>query len=67
MDKEDAMIMAAVYDEAMTNALLNGVGLIKIIYNGRGMQFSAISPNEYLDLAEALTWADKYRVKTKIQ
>lgn len=60
-------IMSSVYNEAMTNALINGMGLIKIVYTGRDLEFSAVSSEEYRDMAEALIWADKYRTKQKIQ
>jgi hypothetical protein len=56
-DKRQMALMAAMYDEAITNALLHGFGLIKITHVRGALEFEAISPYEYRDLSDDLKWA----------
>jgi hypothetical protein len=63
----DSTVMMAVYDEAMTNCILHGFGLIRIINEGSSLEFSAVHPNEYRDLAEMLIWASNHTVEVPVQ
>lgn len=63
----DSAVVMAVYDEAMTNCILHGFALIRIVNEGRAFEFSAVHPNEYRDLAETLIWASNHTIEVPVQ
>jgi hypothetical protein len=50
--------MAAVFSEATSNALLYGMGMIRISYINGMMEFSAVDREEFRDTADELIWLD---------
>ena len=50
--------MSAVFSDAQTNALLYGVGFIRISYTNGSMDFSAVDREEFRDMADSLIWLD---------
>jgi hypothetical protein len=63
----DSTLIMAVYDEAITNCIVNGFGLIRIVNDGRSLEFSAVHPAQYRDLAEMLIWASNHTVEVPVQ
>jgi hypothetical protein len=66
-DEHNIRVMAAVYDEAITNALIHGFGLVKISHVGGCLDFEAVSPSEFRDLAESLIWASNHIKEVPVQ
>jgi len=66
-DSRYVSMMTAVYDEAITEAILNGMGLIRINYVNGDLEFQAVSSAEYRDMAEALIWASNHTKEVPIQ
>lgn len=58
-EKLAAEAMSAVFSDAQCNALLYGMGLIRISYVNGCMDFSAVDREEFMAVAEALEWLDK--------
>lgn len=54
MTLEDA---DALFQLAANNAILYGVGIIKLINTPTGIIVEVVGPHEYLDLSKAMEWA----------
>ena len=50
--------MHAIFSEAQCNALLYGVGLVRISHVNGLMEFSCVSREEFRDTADELIWLD---------
>ena len=55
--------MAAVFNEAASNALAYGIGIVKISHINGLMEFSAVDREEFMETAEHLQWLDKHAVR----
>jgi hypothetical protein len=47
-----------IFTDAQTNALLYGVGFVRISYVNGLMEFSCVSREEFRDTADELIWLD---------
>ena len=55
--------MKQVYQDAVTNALLYGFGLVRISYHKGTLDFSCVDREEFMDLADHLKWVDEHAVR----
>lgn len=55
--------MKQVYQDAVTNALLYGFGLVRISYHKGTLDFSCVDREEFADLADTLHWVDKHAIR----
>ena len=62
-DKITSEAMRQVYQDAVTNALLYGFGLVRISYSNGTLDFSCVDREEFLDLADHLKWVDEHAVR----
>ena len=56
-----------VFELAANNALLYGIGFIRIINTPSGMDIETIQPEEYLAMSRALEWASENMGKVRQQ
>jgi|DEB19_MinimDraft_3_1074340.scaffolds.fasta_scaffold04025_6 hypothetical protein len=60
MTEED---IESIFAIAANNAMLYGMGLIKLTNTPTGIMVDVIQPEEYIDVAVALEWAAKNTIK----
>lgn len=56
-----------VFDEAYTNALIYGIGMIRIVNTAKGPIMAAVSRSEYEATAEHLRWVSEHTMHIKDQ
>jgi hypothetical protein len=52
---------------AANNAILYGVGIIKLINTPTGIVVEVIAPHEYLQTSESLKWASEHMILPRTQ
>lgn len=57
-DKITTEAMKQVYNDAVTNALLYGFGMVRISYSNGTLDFSCVDREEFRDVADQLIWLD---------
>jgi hypothetical protein len=57
-EKITSEAMRQVYNDAVTNALLYGVGLVRVSYCNGILDFSCVDREEFRDTADQLIWLD---------
>jgi len=62
-DNITAEAMKQVYQDAVTNALLYGFGLVRISYSNGTLDFSCVDREEFMDLADHLKWVDANAIR----
>lgn len=55
--------MRQVYQDAVTNALLYGFGLVRISYHNGTLDFSCVDREEFRDTADELIWLDNNAIR----
>lgn len=55
--------MRQVYQDAVTNALLYGFGLVRISYCNGTLDFSCVDREEFMNLADHLKWVDEHAIR----
>lgn len=62
-EKITSEAMRQVYQDAVTNALLYGFGLVRISYQNGTLDFSCVDREEFTDLADHLKWVDEHAMR----
>lgn len=55
--------ISSVFSEATANALVYGVGMIKVSFVRGMMELSVVDREEFMDTAEQLQWLDKHAAR----